>query len=124
MDDMGDELIELEHLGWRALCEGAGGAFYGRTMTDTARMVLADGTTMSRDEVVASLASAPPWSSYEIEEPMIMPLSADATTVLYTGIGRRGTDEFVAVMASTYVRTSAGWRLALYQQTPAKRKGS
>lgn len=119
MDERLSELLELEHAGWASLCDGTGGDFYGRTMTDDARMVLADGTVMTRSDVVASLGHAPPWASYEITEPALMSVSDDVATLIYTGTGHR--DEgasFTAVMASTYLRAESGWRLALYQQTP------
>ena len=58
-----DELIELEQAGWASLCDGTGDDFYGTTMTEDGVMVLADGSVMSRTEVVAALGKAPPWLS-------------------------------------------------------------
>jgi hypothetical protein len=114
-----DELLDLEHAGWRSLCDATGGEFYGRTMTDDARMVLVDGSVLDRAGVAASLSDAPPWASYEIAEPYVVRLGDDAASLVYTGVARREQgDDFVARMASTYVRAGGGWRLALYQQTP------
>ncbi|WP_206446979.1 DUF4440 domain-containing protein [Agrococcus sp. KRD186] len=113
-----EELLALEHAGWRSLCDATGGDFYGRTMTDDALMVLVDGSVLDRDAVAASLSDAPPWASYEIVEPRLLALGDDAASLVYTGVARREQGEdFVARMASTYVREGGGWRLALYQQT-------
>lgn len=113
-----DELLALEHAGWRSLCDSTGGAFYGSTMTADGAMVLVDGSVLDRDAVAASLSEAPPWASYEIVEPRVLPLGDDAASLLYTGRASREQGEaFAARMASTYVRTADGWRLALYQQT-------
>ena len=53
---------------------------------------------MIPDEVVAVLGQSPPWESYEIDEVRTVPLGADATALLYVGVGHRGGDEpsFVA----------------------------
>ena len=114
-----DDLLELEHAGWRSLCEGTGGRFYGELMTDQARMVLANGSVMSRRQVVEALAGAPTWDAYQIDDPAAVPIDDQTTALVYTGTGRRGDGEpFVGVMTSVYVRRDDGWRLALYQQTP------
>lgn len=115
-----DELLDLENAGWRSLCDGAGSDFYGSIMTPAARMVLAGGTVMSRDEVIEALVDAPPWSSYAIDDPVIMPIANDSVLLTYTGTGRRDDgDDFTGIMSSTYVRDESGWKLAHYQQTPS-----
>lgn len=114
-----DELMRIEHDGWRSLCEGAGADFYGSIMTEDGRMVLAHGVAMDRSAACASLGDAPPWEHYEITDARRIPLGEDAAVLTYTGRARRaGAAAFAALMSSTYVRTRAGWRLALYQQTP------
>ena len=72
-----DELIELERAGWASLCDGTGDDFYGRTMTPEALMVLADGSVMTRDDVVGALGTAPPWASYEMADIRIVPVADD-----------------------------------------------
>lgn len=119
MSDPIDDLRELEHRGWRSLCDGTGGDFYGDLMTGDGVMILAHGLALTREEVVASLAAAPRWESYEIEDARVIPLSDVAAALVYTGHGHRAGDPpFVALMSSTYVRRDGRWRLAIYQQTP------
>ena len=114
-----DEVLQLEHAGWRSLCDGSGATFYGSTMTDDARMVLGDGSIMTRDDVIAALANAPTWDHYSIDDPVIYAVGADVVVLVYRGTGVRGEQRFVGAMSSVYVRAGAGWRLALYQQTPS-----
>ena len=48
-----------------------------------------------------------------------MTITDDVAILVYVGTGFRDEgDAFTAVMSSTYVKGSTGWRLALYQQTP------
>ena len=116
-----DELIELERAGWASLCDGTADAFYGDVMTPDGLMVLADGSVMARDEVVAALGQAPAWASYEIDDVRVVPISEESAALVYTGTGHRDGDEpFVAIMSSVYVRRDGRWRLFLYQQTPRR----
>ena len=114
-----DELLEHERAGWDSLCHGTGDEFYGNAMTDDALMVLANGMVMDRGMVVESLADAPTWADYEIDDPRVIALGDEAYALVYTGTGRRdGADDFVGVMTSVYVRRDGAWKLASYQQTP------
>ncbi|GAB3660710.1 nuclear transport factor 2 family protein [Glycomyces tarimensis] len=116
-----EELLELEHAGWRSLCDGTGADFYGSIMTDDGVMVLAHGFVMDRPAVTASLNDAPPWKDYAIAEERLIALGDGAAALSYTGRAwRDGEPEFAALMSSVYVRGD-GWRLALYQQTPLPR---
>jgi hypothetical protein len=114
------DLLRLEHAGWTSLCDASGDTFYGRVMTPDGVMVLADGSTLDRDEVVVSLRDAPAWSSFEITDERLVSAGADAVILTYTGRAFRaaGGPAFVAAMSSVYVRIDGDWRLALYQQTP------
>lgn len=114
-----DELLELEHRGWQALCDGQGAAFYGDLMSEDGVMILAHGQALDRQAVVASLEHAPAWDSYSIDNSTVTTLGSDQAILRYTGTGRRSGDpDFVALMASVYVRIDGVWRLAHYQQTP------
>jgi ketosteroid isomerase-like protein len=114
-----DELLELEHSGWKSLCGGNGDRFYGGVMTDDAVMVLANGAVMDRDMVTSALGQSPPWARYEIEDVRLISVAPDTAALVYTGKGwRDGEDEpFVGAMSSVYHRTGDGWKLALYQQS-------
>lgn len=114
-----DELLALEHDGWKALCDGTAAQFYGDLMSADALMVLANGTTMDRTEVSTALAQAPPWLRYEITDPRVVAIGPDAAALVYTGRAWRedSGEPFVGAMSSVYHRSQSGWRLALYQQT-------
>ena len=114
------ELLDLEHQGWRSLCDGTGSRFYGGIMTDDAVMVLAHGFVLDRQAVVDSLDEAPPWRTYEITDERLIALDEDHAVLVYTGRASRedGEPPFVALMSSVYTRRDGAWRLALYQQTP------
>ncbi len=116
---MMDELLDLEHAGWAALCAGTGSEFYGSVMPADAVMVLANGAVMDREQVVRALRDAPPWDEYSIADPRTVRLTDGAVALVYTGTGKRGDQTFVGVMTSVYVRSGDGWKLAVYQQTPA-----
>lgn len=113
------ELVELEHAGWKSLCDGTGDEFYGRLMTKDAVMVLVNGMVLDRAAVTSALGQSPPWARYEIADVRLVPISADSCALVYTGTGwRDGQEEpFVGAMSSVYVRTDDGWRLVLYQQS-------
>jgi hypothetical protein len=113
-----DELIQLEDAGWRSLCEQTGSAFYGSLMTENALMILANGSVMTRDQVVKALAHAPAWDSYSIDDPATVPISDGAFALTYKGSGESGSLDFHGIMTSLYVRAGSDWKLALYQQTP------
>lgn len=111
-------LLDLEERGWRSLCDGTGSEFYGGLMSAESVMTLAGGLVLDRDGVVASLAQSPTWDSFALTDVVLSEVTPDAALLRYTGTARRdGQDPFVARMASLYVQTSAGWRLAHYQQT-------
>jgi hypothetical protein len=119
-NDTLQELLAVERAGWDALCDGSAVRFYGDAMTEDAVMVLANGAVLDRAAVVDSLASAPPWDRYALEDVRLVPVDADTSVLVYRGTAHRdGSPAFVAAMSSVYVRRSGSWRLALYQQTPA-----
>ena len=112
-------LLEFEHQGWKSLCDGTANDFYGRTMTEDAQMVLANGQVMNRSEVVTALADAPPWTFYELRDVRLVRTGVDGAALVYIGSATRevGKPPFVGAMTSVYVSVAGEWRLALYQQT-------
>ncbi|WP_460999013.1 nuclear transport factor 2 family protein [Streptomonospora sediminis] len=115
-----DELLELEHRGWRSLCDGSGADFYGEIMAEDGVMVLAHGRVLDRAAVAASLQDAPPWSGYQISDERIIGLGPGDAVLVYRARAHRGSADtaFTALMSSVYTRRGGTWRLALYQQTP------
>lgn len=116
---LSEQLLALEHAGWRSLCDGTGDRLYGDVMTDDALMVLANGMVMDRTTVVSALGQSPPWARYAIDDVRVVSVADDTAALVYTGTGWRDGDEtpFVGAMSSVYHRTDDGWKLALYQQT-------
>jgi hypothetical protein len=120
-----NELLDLEHEGWRSLCDSTGGTFYGSIMTADGVMVLAHGQVFDRTAVVASLNDAPPWRAYEITDERLVQLGDRDAALVYRGRAYRDGEEpaFEALMSSVYTRVDGAWRLALYQQTPVPQAG-
>ena len=116
---MDNELIELEHRGWVALCGPSGAEFYDRLMTDEAMMVFAFGT-LDRAASIEAIRAAPPWRTFRIESASVVHPAPDIGILVYRATARRGEgDEYRAWMSSAYVRDADGaWRLALHQQSP------
>ncbi|MGB7358060.1 MAG: nuclear transport factor 2 family protein [Mycobacterium sp.] len=122
-----EELLELEHAGWKSLCEGSGDRFYGGLMTgdavmvlaNGAVMVLANGAVMDRDTVASALGQSPPWERYENEDVRLIEVAPDTAALVYTGKGWRDGQQapFVGAMSSVYHRAADGWKLVLYQQS-------
>jgi hypothetical protein len=117
--DLRDQLLALEHDGWKSLCDGTAAQFYGELMASNALMVLANGAVVTRAEVTSALAGSPPWLRYDIADVRLVAVDDRTAALVYTGYGwREGVDDpFVGAMSSVYHRTDTGWKLALYQQT-------
>ena len=95
-----NELLDLEHAGWRSLCDGTGDRFYGSLMTDDAVMVLANGMVLDRAAVTTALGQSPPWARYDITDVRVIEISADTAALVYTGTAHRDgqPEPFVAAM--------------------------
>ena len=113
------DLIDLERRGWDALStEGGAAAFYGEVLAREVLVLLPGGMVITdRSAVVASMGGTP-WSSYELGDLRVVPLGEDAATVAYRATAAREGTTYEALVASTYVRESGAWRLAVHQQTP------
>ena len=118
--DAHDEVIALETEGWHALSADAGAAaeFYGRVLDETVVMLLPGGMRLTdRDAILQSMSGAP-WSSFELDDPQVVPLGADGALVAYGVVAARDGAEYSALVSSAYVRRDGDWRLAFHQQTP------
>ncbi len=114
------ELIELETQGWQALAtEGdAGKKFYASVLREDSVMLFPGGLRIvGREQALQSLGTQP-WASFRIENAVVVPLTANAATVVYTVTAvRTGSEPYVALVSSTYVQEGR-WQLAVHQQTP------
>ena len=114
-----EHLVDLERQGWEALASGRGGAYYREHLTQDALMAFPFGV-MQREDTVAAMESAPPWASYEMQDPHVITLTPDSGIVLYSVVAQRaGQEPYTATISSTFVRRDGSWKLAFHQQTPA-----
>ena len=115
------DLIELEEQGWRALStEGdAGKKFYASVLREDAVMLFPGGMRIAGRERIVQSLGVQPWKSFRIENPEVVTLSPNVATLVYTARAQReGSEPYVALISSTYVRDD-GWQLVIHQQTPA-----
>ena len=121
-DMVWERISDLEHRGWRGLCDGSAGRFFRDLMDDDALMVTSGGDVLDRDGVRDALHDAEPWTSFEILEEKLLTPTADVAILIYCGVGHRGDGtRSAARLASTYVRDSGrdvGWRLVHSTRTP------
>lgn len=115
-----DELIELERQGWRALATAgdAGRKFYEAVLRDDAVMLFPGGMRIEGRARILESLGAQPWESFQIDDPKVFQLGAEAATVVYKVTAqRRGNAPYTALISSTYVRATT-WQLVVHQQTP------
>ena len=73
---------------------------------------------MSRAESLQALAQAPRWDDAEFSGMLTLAPAERAAVLVYAvDATRRGQPPYRAWCSSTYLRTPAGWRLLLHQQT-------
>lgn len=111
-----EQIMEIEESFW----ENSGDqGFYEDHVADNGRFVLSMGV-MDKDEVVASMADADPWESFEIHDPTQVEINDGVVGLVYEGTGRRdaGSDDYRANILSVYKKTGDQWQLILHQQTP------
>lgn len=114
------DALDLEHRGWAALATGgdAAAAFYDAVLADEVLMLLPGGLVLDdRAAVVDSMRGAP-WSSYELADERVVPLSDSSVVVAYRATARRDGPPYTALFASTYARRDGTWKLVVHQQTP------
>jgi hypothetical protein len=115
----GVDLVALERQGWQALADGRGGDYYRVSLADDALMALPFGV-MGRDDAIAAMEQAPPWSTFELVDPRVVELTEDSAVVVYRANAQRaGQEPYSAMISSTFVRRDGRWLLAFHQQAPA-----
>jgi hypothetical protein len=122
MSGVTDELVALEYDAWRALSAEGAAEYYDTLMAASAAMVLPIGI-MDRATALAGMDLAKPWDEFELQELQVVEVTDDVAAVVYRARAIRGSEPYEAFMSSTYVRTDAGWRLTLHQQSPVANVG-
>jgi hypothetical protein len=116
--ELGRVLVEMEHEGWRALSNGTGADFYDRNLTENAVMIFPMGV-LDRAQSIEAMRAAPPWSSFRIDEPQVMSLTAESAILTYRATAQRdGQPEYNALMTTAFVKEDGTWKTALHQHTP------
>ena len=116
--DLEQTLIAREAEAWQALSEGAGADFYQRNLSPDALMVFPFGV-LDREAAIASLREAPPWTSYQIDEPRVIGLTETSALLTYLARAQRtGHTSYTARMTTVFVRQDGDWKTAFHQQTP------
>ena len=109
-------LLQLERVGWDALCSPTGRTYYGDLMTDDAVMVLVNGMVMDQPTIASTMNQAPVWDRYDIRDARVIPLGTDSAALVYNATAMRGAETFEALMTSTYTLVGGRPRLKLYTQ--------
>lgn len=115
------DVVQLEKDGWIALSSSAQEVrtFFGRVLDQRVVMVLPGGIVLDDRAGILESMSGEPWSSYDLEELVMLEPTDDVAVVIYRVAARRdGHPDYRAIVSSTYARREDGWKLALHQQTP------
>jgi hypothetical protein len=116
-ESLAQELIQLERRGWDALCSDNAATYYREHLTEDALMAFPFGL-MDREESLSAMASAEPWSRYDMQSPRVISLGPDAGVVVYAVTAQReGQETFSAVLSSIFVRRDGDWKMAFHQQS-------
>ena len=115
-----DDLLDLEKQGWNALTLGNEEAqkFYSSVLREDAVMVFPGGMQITGKDQILESFSPQPWSSYQIIEPSVIPITGDVKTVIYKVIAKRPNSEpYHAIISSTYVHIDDSWKMVHHQQS-------
>jgi uncharacterized protein (TIGR02246 family) len=116
-----EELLDLETQGWRALASDGDVAqeFYEGVLSDDAVMLFPGGMVLQGKEAILASLDAQPWTTFEIEEPRVVPLGDAAAVLAYAVTAQRqGSSAYHALVSSAYRRRDGVWLLGFHQQTP------
>lgn len=115
---LASELLAMEERGWQALSAGSGADFYQGHLTDNAIMVFSFGV-LTREEAIATMRSAPPWSTYEIDQPQVTVLTDRSAVLTYHVTAQReGEPSYSAFISTVFVLVDEIWKTAVHQQSP------
>jgi hypothetical protein len=118
IDGLGKQLLSLEQEGWNALTEGNGAQYYERHLADDALMILPIGA-LTRDESIQAMAAAPPWATFQLDDPRVVELGADGAVLTYRASAQRSEQEpYTALITTVFVRRNGSWMPIFHQQTP------
>lgn len=97
-----------------------GPAFYERWMMADALMVFPEPVgIVEGNDILAGLRHGPRWGSVDIRE-RSHTRAGDTVVLAYRAIGtREGSEPYIALCSSTYIRDADNWKLLSHQQTPA-----
>jgi hypothetical protein len=109
-----EELLALERRFWEA---GGDPDFYRERFADDGRCVFGSGT-MDKDATVASMTTAAPWTSFELEDATLIGLGSDAAALTYRARASRDDAPYEAMVSSVYTRRDGAWQLTVHHQTP------
>lgn len=117
--DLTQTLIALEDHAWRGLSQGTGAEFYERNLTPDALMAFPFGL-LDREAAIASLRDAPPWATYQIDDPRVIALTDASAILTYQATAQRtGEEPYLARMTTVFVNVDGTWKTAFHQQTPS-----
>lgn len=110
-----NDVLELERQFWGA----AGNAdFYRRRFADDGRCVFGFGV-LDKQATVASMASATPWTTFELQDVSVIEVAPQVTVLTYMATATRdGQDPYEAAVSSVHVERDGDWELVLHQQSP------
>jgi hypothetical protein len=110
-----DEIWSVEEGFW------TGGIDHYRAAMDPACVMVFQAPIgiLTGERILETIEGAPRWESVSMSGRRESRPSPEAIVLAYEARGRReGSPAYEAYCASVYVRTDAGWRLVLHQQTP------
>ncbi|MCC9192187.1 nuclear transport factor 2 family protein [Arthrobacter sp. zg-Y916] len=117
---MANELVELETAGWHALSTGpaAATAFYARVLAREPVVMLTNGLRITDRQQIIDSMGGPPWSAFEIIDPLENYLGNDVGVLTYKVRADREGIPYTALPSSVYAKEDGEWKLALHQHTP------
>lgn len=98
-----------------------GVAYYHENMVEAAQMVFPDPVGILKgSQILEGLEAAPRWTAVEMGD-RTEEVLGDTRVLAYRATGTRdGSDPYVALCSSTYVRRGDRWILLSHQQTPLR----